>query len=55
MGKLKALGRKMEESGAKIERAQKSGDTAAETAAALEGLGTLLGGGKHVESVAWIS
>ena len=52
MGKLEALGRKMEESGAKMERAQKSGDTAAETAAAFEGLGTLLGGGKRVESVA---
>jgi len=52
MGKLEALGRKLEESGAKMERAQKSGDTAAETAAAFEGLGTLLGGGKRVEPVA---
>ena len=34
------LGRKMEESGAKMEQAQKSGDTAAETAAAFEGLGS---------------
>ena len=39
MGKLEALGRKMEESGAKMEQAQKRGDTAAETAAAFEGLG----------------
>jgi len=52
MGKLEGLGRKLEESGAKMERAQKSGDTAAETAAAFEGLGTLLGGGKRVEPVA---
>ncbi len=49
MGKLEALGRKMEESGAKMEQAQKRGDTAAETAAAFEGLGTLLGGGKRVD------
>jgi hypothetical protein len=51
MGKLEALGRKMEESGAKMEQAQKSGDKSAETAAAFEGLGALLGGGKHVEAV----
>jgi Yip1 domain len=51
MGKLEALGRKMEESGAKMEQAQKSGDKAAETAAAFEGLGALLGGGKHVDAV----
>jgi uncharacterized membrane protein len=51
MGKLEALGRKMEESGAKMEQAQKRGDTAAETAAAFEGLGTLLGGGKRVDPV----
>ena len=49
MGKLEALGRKMEESGAKMEQAQKRGDTAAETAAAFEGLGALLGGGKRVD------
>jgi len=51
MGKLEALGRKMEESGAKMEQAQKSGDKAAETAAAFEGLGALLGGGKRVDPV----
>jgi hypothetical protein len=51
MGKLETLGRKLEESGAKMEQAQKRGDTAAETAAAFEGLGTLLGGGKRVEAV----
>ena len=52
MGKLEALGRKLEESGTKMERAQKSGDSAAETAAAFEGLGAILGGGKRVEPVA---
>ena len=51
LGKLEALGRKMEESGAKMEQAQKSGDSAAETAAAFEGLGALLGGGKRVDPV----
>ena len=51
MGKLEALGRKLEESGAKMEQAQKRGDSAAETAAAFEGLGTLLGGGKRVDPV----
>jgi hypothetical protein len=51
MGKLEAIGRKMEESGAKMEQAQKSGDRAGETAAAFEGLGALLGGGKRVEAV----
>lgn len=51
MGKLEALGKKLEESGAKIEQAQKRGDTAAETAAAFEGLGALLGGGKRIEAV----
>ena len=51
MGKLEALGRKLEESGAKMEQAQKRGDSAAETAAAFEGLGALLGGGKRVEAV----
>jgi len=51
MGKLEALGRKMEESGTKIEQAQKRGDKAAETAAAFEGLGALFGGGKRVDAV----
>lgn len=51
MGKLEALGKKLEESGAKMEQAQKRGDTAAETTAAFEGLGAILGGGKRVEAV----
>jgi hypothetical protein len=51
MGKLEALGKKLEESGAKMEQAQKRGDTTAETAAAFEGLGALLGGGKRVQAV----
>ena len=51
MGKLEAIGRKLEESGAKMEQAQKRGDTAAGTAAAFEGLGAILGGGKRVDPV----
>jgi hypothetical protein len=52
MGKLEALGRSMEESNKKMEAAEKSGDAGAQAAAAFEGLGALLGGGKRVEPVA---
>jgi hypothetical protein len=52
LGKLQDLGKKMEESSKKIEAAGKSGDPNAQAAAALEGLGTLLGGGKHVDPIA---
>jgi hypothetical protein len=52
LGKLEALGQKLEESGKKIEAAEKSGDTAGQTAAAFEALGTLLGGGKRVDPIA---
>ncbi len=51
MGKLEALGRSMEKSSDKMEAARKSGDAGAETAAAFEGLGTLLGGGTRVDPV----
>lgn len=51
LGKLEELGRKLEESGEKMEAAEKSGDEAAQVAAAMEGLGTLLGGGKRVDPV----
>ena len=52
LGKLQQMGAKLEESNKKMEAAQKSGDQKAEVAAAFEGLGTLLGGGKRVEPVA---
>ena len=52
LGKLQEFGKKMEESNRKIEAAEKSGDASAQAAAALEGLGTLLGGGKHVDPIA---
>jgi hypothetical protein len=51
LGKLQDLGKKMEESNKKMEAAQKSGDTNAQAAAAIETLGTLLGGGKHVDPI----
>ena len=52
MGKLESLGRSLEESSKKMEAAEKSGDASAQAAAAFEGLGALLGGGKRVEPVA---
>jgi Yip1 domain len=51
LGKLQELGKKMEESSKKIEAAEKKGDQSAQVAAAVEGLGTLLGGGKRVDPV----
>jgi hypothetical protein len=51
LGKLQDLGKKMELSSNKIDAAGKSGDPNAQAAAALEGLGTLLGGGKHVDPI----
>jgi hypothetical protein len=52
MGKLQALGQKLEESNKKMEAAEKSGDQKAQAAAAVESLGTLFGGGKRVDPVA---
>jgi len=51
MGKLQALGLKLEESNKKMEAAQKSGDANAQAAAAMESLGTLLGGGRRVDPI----
>ena len=52
MGKLQDLGNKLDASTKKMEAAQKSGDEKAQVAAAFEGLGTLLGGGRRVDPVA---
>ena len=52
MGKLDDFGKKMEEVGKKMEAAQKSGDPNKQMAAAMEGLGAVLGGGKRFEPVA---
>jgi hypothetical protein len=51
LGKLQALGNKLEESNKKIEKAEKAGDTNGQAAAAVEALGTLFGGGKRVEPI----
>jgi hypothetical protein len=51
LGRLQEFGKKMEQSTKKMEAAEKSGDPSATAAAALEGLGTLLGGGKHVDPI----
>jgi hypothetical protein len=49
LGKLQEFGKAMEESARKMEAAEKSGDPGATTAAAMETLGTLLGGGRRVD------
>ncbi len=51
LGKLQDLSRKLEESGKKMDAAQKAGDASGQAAAALETLGTLFGGGKRVEPI----
>jgi Yip1 domain len=51
LGKLQELSKQTEESTRKIDAAGKSGDPNAQATAALEGLGTLLGGGKHVDPI----
>ncbi len=49
LGKLQALGDKLDESNKKVEAAQKAGDQKAAVTASMEGLATLLGGGKRVD------
>jgi hypothetical protein len=51
MGKLQDLGKKLEESNKKMDAAGKSGDSNAQAAAAVEGLGVLLGGGRRVDPI----
>jgi hypothetical protein len=51
LGRLTQLGEKLEESAEKLDAAEKSGDESAQISAALEGLGTLFGGGNRVEPV----
>ena len=49
MGKLAAMGKKMEESGKAMEAAQKGGDEKAQMAAAAAAMGTLFSGGKKID------
>ncbi|HWF86942.1 MAG TPA: Yip1 family protein [Vicinamibacterales bacterium] len=51
LGKLQAFGDKLDESNKKVEAAQKAGDQKAAVAASMEGLATLLGGGKRVDPI----
>jgi hypothetical protein len=51
LGRLQAMGEAMKGSNQRMEEAQKSGDPNAQAQAALQGLGTLLGGGKRVDPV----
>ncbi len=51
MGKLQEMGKQMEQSGKKMEAAEKSGDKNAQAAAAAAMMGSLMGGGKSVEPV----
>lgn len=48
-GQLEEFGKKMEAVNRKMEAAQKSGDQGQQVAAAMEGLGAVLGGGKRFE------
>ena len=51
LGKLEDFGKKLDESNKKMEAAQKTGDANAQAAAAIETLGTILGGGKRVDPI----
>ena len=51
IGKLQDFSKSMEAAGKKMETAEKSGDQAAQMAAATGALGALLGGGKNVEAI----
>ncbi len=51
LGKLDALGKKMEESGKLIEEANKKGDSTAAVGAAMEGLATMASGGRKVDPI----
>jgi hypothetical protein len=52
LGKLQEMGKVLAENNKNMEAAQKSGNPAAQAAAAMQGLGAILGGGKHVDPIA---
>jgi len=49
LGRLQEFGKAIDESNKKMEAAQKSGDANAQMNAAMQSLGTILGGGRHVD------
>jgi len=51
LGKLQALGDKLDASNKKVEAAEKAGDQQAAATAAIEGFATLLGGGRRVDPI----
>jgi hypothetical protein len=51
LGKLQEMGKALAENSKKMEMAQKSGNPGAQAAAAMQGLGAILGGGKNVDPV----
>ena len=51
LGRLEALGRKLDENNNKIEAAERRGDTGTQVAAAAESLGLILGGGRRVDPI----
>jgi hypothetical protein len=51
LGRLQELGRQMEQGADRMEEAQESGDSQAQMDAAMDALGTLLGGGSRVDPV----
>jgi hypothetical protein len=51
LGQLERLGQQMEQAGREMDAAQQRGDGAGQAAAAMNALGTLLGGGTRVEPV----
>jgi len=51
LGKLQALGDSLDASNKKVEAAQKAGNQEAAATAAMEGLATLLGGGRRVDPI----
>jgi hypothetical protein len=51
LGKLQALGDKLDASNKKVEAAEKAGDQQAVATAAIEGFATLLGGGRRVDPI----
>jgi hypothetical protein len=51
LGRMQAMGQAAQEQSKKMEEAQKSGDPNAQAQAAMQGLGAILGGGKHVDPI----
>jgi Yip1 domain len=51
LGRMQAMGQAAQDSSKKMQEAQKSGDPNLQAQAAMQGLGALFGGGKHVDPI----